>query len=68
MSYDVIGRMTDDAVTLLGTNVDGAVRRVLTDYDGQGQGYLLTNYDAASGGSVVTQVQRLYELAEQHGD
>jgi RHS repeat-associated protein len=40
--------------------VDGAVRRVETAYDSQGNAYLVTTYDAASGGSVVTQVQRAY--------
>ncbi len=59
-SYDVLGRVTDDAVTLLGVSVDGAVRRVHTDYDGQGNAYLLANYSAATGGTVVSQVQRAY--------
>ena len=36
LSYDVLGRITDDAVTTLGSNVDGTVRRVHTDYDSQG--------------------------------
>ena len=60
VSYDALGRATDDAVTLLGVNVDGAVRRVHTDYDGQGNAYLMTNYSAAIGGTVVSQVQRAY--------
>ncbi len=60
LTYDVVGRVTDDAVTTLGTNVDGAVRRLHADYDGQGNPYLLTSYSAASGGSVVNQVQRAF--------
>lgn len=59
-SYDVLGRATDDAVILLGVNVDGAVRRVRTDYDGQGHASLITNYSAAVGGTVVSHVQRAY--------
>ncbi|MBX9582155.1 MAG: hypothetical protein K2X87_17765 [Gemmataceae bacterium] len=59
-TYDVLGRVTADAVTTLGAGVDGAVRRVATAYDGQGNPYLVTSYNAASGGSVVNQVKRDY--------
>ena len=41
-------------------NVDRVVSRTHTDYDGQGHAYLLTNYSAATGGTVVSQVQRAY--------
>ena len=34
------------------------MRRIETAYDSQGNVYLLTSYDAASGGNVVNQVQR----------
>jgi YD repeat-containing protein len=44
----------------LGTGVDGAVRRITTAYDSQGNPYLFTSYDAASGGNVVNQVKRVY--------
>jgi RHS repeat-associated protein len=57
-SYDILGRPVADAVTTLGSGVDGAVRRIETAYDGQGNAYLVTSYDAASGGNVVNQVQR----------
>ena len=60
-TYDVLGRPTADAVTTLGTGVDGGVRRIETAYDGQGNPYLVTSYNAASGGSVVNQVQRAYD-------
>jgi hypothetical protein len=60
LSYDVVGRATTDAVTTLGSGVDGAIRRIETAYDGQGNPYLLTQYSAASGGSVVNQVKRDY--------
>ena len=39
-------------------DAEGAVRRIEAAYDGQGNAYLVTSYDAASGGSVVNQVQR----------
>jgi RHS repeat-associated protein len=59
-SYDVLGRLTADAVTTLGTGVDGSVRRIEYGYDSQGNLSLITSYDAASGGNIVNQVQRLY--------
>jgi RHS repeat-associated protein len=60
LTYDVLGRVVSDAVTTLGSGVDGGVRRIETAYDGQGHAYLVTSYDAASGGSVVNQVQRAF--------
>ncbi|MDB5313221.1 MAG: hypothetical protein JWO38_7423, partial [Gemmataceae bacterium] len=60
LTYDVLGRVTSDAVTTLGTGVDGSVRRITTAYDGQGNPYLVTSYNAASGGSIVNQVQRAF--------
>ena len=52
--------MTSDAVTTLGTNVDGAVRRLTVAYDTADRPYLYTSYNAASGGSIVNQVQNVY--------
>src|SRR5262249_42143628 len=57
---DVVGRPTSDAVTTLGTGVDGSVRRLETAYDTAGNAYLYTSYDAASAGNVVNQVQQVY--------
>ncbi len=59
-SYDVLGRLTSDAITTLASGVDGAVRRIETAYDTAGNAYLFTSYNAASSGSVVNQVQRVY--------
>jgi RHS repeat-associated protein len=59
-TYDVLGRVTSDAVTTLGTGVDGTVRRIDTSYDGAGNAYLVTSYDAATAGNVVNQVQRAF--------
>jgi len=57
-SFDVVGRLTTDAVTTLGAGVDGSVRRLEIAFDTGGRPYLFTNYDADSGGNVVNQVQR----------
>jgi RHS repeat-associated protein len=59
-TYDVLGRLTSDAVTTLGTGMDGSVQRIETAYDTQGNPYLITSYDAASGGNIVNQVQRSF--------
>ncbi len=59
-SFDVVGRMTADAVTTLGSGVDGAIRRVEVAYDTAGNPYLFTTYDAASSGNIVNQVQRAF--------
>ena len=56
----MLGRETSDAVTTLGTGVNGSVRLITTAYDGQGNAYLVTSYNATSGGSVVNQVEQLY--------
>ncbi|HEX4612570.1 MAG TPA: RHS repeat-associated core domain-containing protein, partial [Urbifossiella sp.] len=60
VTYDALGRVVSDAVTTLGTGVDGSVRRIETAYDGQGNPYLITSYDSATGGSAVNQVERAY--------
>jgi len=60
LTYDVLGRVVSDAVTTLGTGVDGSVRRIDTAYDSQGNAYLITSYNATSGGSIVNQVERVY--------
>jgi YD repeat-containing protein len=60
LSYDTLGRVTSDAVTTLGSGVDGSVRRIDTAYDGQGNPYLVTSYSATSGGSIVDQVERTF--------
>jgi RHS repeat-associated protein len=59
-TYDVLGRLTADAVTTLGAGVDGSVRRLTTAYDTGDRPYLYTSYDAATGGNVVNQVQDAY--------
>ncbi|MBA4192465.1 MAG: hypothetical protein C0467_31235, partial [Planctomycetaceae bacterium] len=58
LTYDVLGRVVSDAVTTLGSGVDGSVRRVEVAYDILGNVLKVTSYDAASGGSIVNQVLR----------
>jgi len=64
-SYDVVGRQTADAVTTLGSGVNGTVRRLNTAYDTQGNPYLFTAYDGSSGGSIVNQVKRDFNGLDQ---
>jgi RHS repeat-associated protein len=59
-SYDVLGRLTANAVTTLGAGVDASVRRIEYKYDSQGNNYLITSFDAASAGNIVNQVQRSF--------
>jgi RHS repeat-associated protein len=58
--YNVLGRQTDDVVTVLGTGVDGSIRRVELAYDTLGRTNLATTYDAAIGGTVTSQLARAY--------
>jgi RHS repeat-associated protein len=64
-SYDVLGRLTSDAVTTLGAGVDGSVRRIGYAYDTQGNQYRVTSCDAASGGNVVNQVEDVFNGLDQ---
>jgi YD repeat-containing protein len=57
---DLLGRVTSDQITTLGSGVDGSVRRIDTAYDGQGNAYLLTSYADTAGTTVVNQVQRAF--------
>jgi RHS repeat-associated protein len=59
-TFDILGRMTADAITTLGSGVDGGVRRLEIAYDTGGRPYLFTSYDAAVGGNIVNQVQRTF--------
>jgi RHS repeat-associated protein len=67
-AYDVLGRVTSDAVTTLGSGVDGSVRRIDTAYDGQGNAYLVTSYDSVTGGNIVNQVERTFNSLGQMTD
>jgi RHS repeat-associated protein len=60
-THDDSGRQTARAVTTLASGFDGAVRRIETAYDSLGRTETVTQYDAASSGSVVDQVKNLYD-------
>jgi RHS repeat-associated protein len=60
LSYDVLGRLTSDTVTTLGSGVDGAVRRIDIAYDTQGNPYLITSYADTGGATIANQVQRKF--------
>jgi RHS repeat-associated protein len=64
-TLDVLGRETSDAITTLGTGVDGTVRRIDTAYDTQGNAFLFTSYDSASGGTALNQVENIYNGLDQ---
>lgn len=60
-TFDDAGRETARAVTTLASGFDGAVRRIGTSYTSLGQRELVTQYDAATAGSVVDEVKYEYE-------
>ncbi len=60
LGYDFLGRPVSDAVTALGSNVDGAVRLIQTAYEVRGMVSSLTSFDAPSGGAAVNQVAFTY--------
>ena len=60
-TYDLAGRGTSRAVTTLASGFDGAVRRIETAYDSHGRTETVTQYNAASSGSVVDQVKYIHD-------
>ncbi|MGC8541958.1 MAG: hypothetical protein ACP5QA_15215, partial [Phycisphaerae bacterium] len=60
ITYDNLGRQISDAVTTLGANVDGSVRRIDTAYNNQGLAYLFTSYADTAGTQIVNQVENVY--------
>ena len=64
-SYDVLGRLTSDEVTTLGTNVDGTMRKLGYTYDAAGRPEKFTSYNDGPDADtdfddVVNEVQRAY--------
>jgi RHS repeat-associated protein len=57
-THDLLGRLTLDDVTTLGSGVDGTVRKLETSYNDQGLFLLLTSKDGS--GTVLNQVKRTY--------
>jgi RHS repeat-associated protein len=64
-SYDVLGRQTADAVMTLATGFDNTVLRIQTAYNALGNPYLISSYNAATGGSIVNQVELVYNGLDQ---
>lgn len=60
---DGLGRPTQKRVTTLGTNFDGAVKRIATTYDTLGRQQLVTQYDNSTvgSGSVVNEARLTYD-------
>ena len=60
--YDLLGRLTNDCVTTLGSGVDGAVLRRMMTYEVRGLVTRLTSYDNATvgSGSIVNDVALEY--------
>lgn len=48
-------------VKAMGTNIDGAVRRIALTYTNRGQPLKVTQYDNTAGGNVVNEVQYTYD-------
>jgi RHS repeat-associated protein len=69
-SFDLLGRKTLDAVTTLGSGVDGYPMAIGTAFNLQGLPYLYTSYSDADATTVVNQVENLYnglgQLTEQY--
>ncbi|MBI4663653.1 MAG: RHS repeat-associated core domain-containing protein, partial [Verrucomicrobia bacterium] len=62
LKYDKLGRLEHDCADTLGSNVDGAVRRLTRSYEARGLLEKLTSYDNATpgSGSVVNEVKYEY--------
>jgi RHS repeat-associated protein len=61
--YDDRGRLIHDRVTVLGTGIDGAVRRISRTYDKLDRVLKITSYDNATvgSGSAVNETQHEYD-------
>ena len=59
-SYDVLGRLTLDAVTSLATGVDGSVMAMGYSFNSLGLPYQQTSYADAAATTIVNQVQDVY--------
>ncbi|OYV78542.1 MAG: hypothetical protein B7Z73_19610, partial [Planctomycetia bacterium 21-64-5] len=61
-AFDLIGRRTQDAVTALGTGIDGTVQRIGVTYEVRGLVQNVTSYSSAivGQGTVLIDVQRVY--------
>lgn len=67
LDLDKLGRVLEDRAVVLGTSVDGAIRRISTSYDARGLVSAVTSYDDPNvgSGSVVNQVVNEYDAFGQ---
>ena len=63
----MLGRLTADIVTTLGSGVDGAVRRLGYSFDTAGRPFQQTSFSDMTGLIVVNQVQDAYNGYGQRG-
>jgi RHS repeat-associated protein len=61
LTHDVLGRVTLDAVTTLGSGVDGSIRAHGTTFTALGMPYKLTAYSNSAATTVVNQIQNVYD-------
>ncbi|MBN8629160.1 MAG: hypothetical protein J0M17_27115, partial [Planctomycetes bacterium] len=61
VEFDKLGRLIVDRVTIVGSGVDGAVRRVETVYDSRGRVETRSNISATTGGTIVNQLKYDYD-------
>ena len=60
LEYDKLGRLAHDRVTVLGSGVDGTVRRISRSYEVRGMLSKLTSWNnaTAGGGTVANEIAR----------
>ena len=59
-AYDVLGRLTSDTVSTLGSGVDNRIRRLGYTFDDAGRPHKLTSYSNTGGTTTVNQIERTY--------
>ncbi len=61
-SYDVVGRPTEDSITILGGGLDNSVQRLAMAYDEAGRPFRFTSWSLplGSGGVVRNEVERTF--------
>lgn len=61
--YDKLGRVVHDRITSLGSNINGAVRRISYEYETRGILQLITSWDnaAVGSGTIVNQVKFAFD-------
>ena len=64
---DLLGRTTNDCVTTVGSNTDGAVLQIATTYEIRGMVSMITSTDSGTPGSgtILNQVQFTYNVFAQ---